>query len=281
MKAAAACEALLDHCAIVYDDINARAGDLYVMGWSPYRWAPVPAEGQRHLAAARTAVQHVEEALVAAVEVGAPERRTTVDSALASLRRIADQSSDLSGAGFQSVEAARAATKTAVREAQNVVSMLPTYHGPGGRFFIPDTNALVWQPDLTAWSLGEGTMVIVPTAVSELDILKQRRGAVADKAAKVIRVLGEMERRGDTFEGVPLRGRSRLRELAIEPTLPFGPPWLDADSPDDRIIRAAIAMSLHDLRAAVYLVTRDRNVRNKARLAGIAVEDPSNLVTGG
>lgn len=109
-------------------------------------------------------------------------------------------------------------------------------------------------------------MVLVPQVLAELDE-KKRDPRVAEAADKVIRQLDEFGRRGDTFAGVPLAGRLRLREMAVGPDMARTLPWLHADTPDDRIVASALELVLRDLRGRVALLASDRNVRNKARLA--------------
>ena len=57
---------------------------------------------------------------------------------------------------------------------------------------IPDTNALLFNPDLQEWSfelVRQFTIVLLPTVLSELDKLKMdhRSESVRQKAEKLIR----------------------------------------------------------------------------------------------
>jgi predicted ribonuclease YlaK len=122
-----------------------------------------------------------------------------------------------------------------------------------------------WKLDHGAW-----TVVLVPQVLAELDE-KKRDPRVAQAADKVIRQLDGFDRRGDTFTGVPLAGRLRVREVAVGPDMERPLPWLRADTPDDRIIASALELVLRNLRGRVALLASDRNVRNKARLAGLSI----------
>ena len=279
-RAVGACENLLNHCAIEYRDINAGSGVVFI-GWGKHRWAPIGPYGQRALGDARRAVEELDAVLRAATDVAAPDRSFRAEDLTGALRRVAAQSDATAGAGFQSIEAARQAVTRAEDEVRAFIDLLPSAHGPGGRLLVPDSNAVVWQPDLAAWDFGEGTLVLVPTVVVELDELKTRAGGAGEKAAKAIKVLNGMERRGDTFAGVKLSGRGRLRELPVDPPLPLKPPWMTEDHADDRILAAAMGLALADLDADVVLVTRDRNMRNKARLAGLGVQDVTDITPPG
>jgi hypothetical protein len=226
-------------------------------------------------------VDELEQALRAATEVAAADRVDRVPGLISALCRIAAQSDDTGGAGFSGIDVARKAATEIVGSVEAFLDMLPSAHGPGGRLLIPDTNAVIWQPDLTVWNIGAATLVIVPTVVTELDELKTRAGPVSAKAIKAIRVLNGLETRGDTFVGVKLSGAGWLREMAVDPVLPVRPTWLATDHSDDRILAAALALCLQDLNAEVALVTRDRNMRNKARLAGLSVEDVTTIASAG
>lgn len=250
---------------------------MFFVGWGKHRWTPLAPGAQRPLADARRAVDDLDQALRAATEVAAPDRVNRVTELLGVMRRVAEQSDDTAGAGFRDLETARQELTVAVTRLGEFVDMLPSAHGSGGRLLVPDTNAVIWQPDLTAWEIGTATIVMLPTVIVELDELKMRDGPVGAKADKAIRQLNEMERRGDTFVGVKLAGKGRLRELPIDPPLPVRPPWLTTENADDRILAGALGIALDDLAAHVVLVTRDRNMRNKARLAGLSVEDVTQL----
>lgn len=276
--AAGSCQALLEHCGITFRDVNANSAVFFV-GWGKHRWTPLGPQAQRPLAAARRAVAELEQSLRAATEVAASDRVSQIRDVLGAMSRVVDQSDDTAGAGVRDIETARQAVDASAERVREFVNMLPSAHGPGGRLLVPDTNAVIWQPDLTTWDIGPATLVLLPTVIVELDELKMRQGDVGLKAEKAIRVLNEMERRGDTFLGVKLSGRGRLRELPVDPPLPVRPPWLAADNADDRILAGALGIALDDLAADVVLVTRDRNMRNKARLAGLTVEDVTGFAT--
>lgn len=56
-----------------------------------------------------------------------------------------------------------------------------------------------------------GAAISLPTTLEAL----QAQPGVGEKAAGVIRRIREYARRGDTFSGVPLAPRLRLREVAV------------------------------------------------------------------
>ena len=94
-----------------------------------------------------------------------------------------------------------------------------------------------------------------------------------------MRQIKEYARRGNLSEGVTLaEDRSVVRSLAMEPHMAQTLSWLDAGSKDDRFIASFIEVMRHHPGCEVVLVSRNHNVRNKARLASlpvIAPPDPS------
>jgi predicted ribonuclease YlaK len=53
-------------------------------------------------------------------------------------------------------------------------------------------------------------------------------------------------------------------------------PWIRPDVPDDVIIAGALELTWQDLTARVAVVASDRNVRLKARRAGLSTLRPEN-----
>lgn len=151
----------------------------------------------------------------------------------------------------------------------DLLADLPAAHGDGGWLLVPDTNALLFKPDLETWRPpgGAWTVVLVPQVLRELDAVKMRRGDVADKAAGVIRRVKEYARRGDTFKGVPIADSLSLREVAVDADMGDTLPWLRAGHGDDELLAGVLELRCQDLSAVVALASRDRNLQNNARLA--------------
>lgn len=268
----------LSHCSLEYNDINADSGVLFV-GWWPWRWAPLGPAAQAPLGAARAAVSLATETAKLAIRASEPDRLARLEEAVEVWNSVLAQSDDLAGAPGRSIEEIDEKVRGAGVSVLDIVRHLPTAHGPGGEFLIPDTNALIAYPDLASWpSEKPCTVVIAARVTKELDALKVRDGTVGPKAKKVIRQLNEFDRRGNTLEGVKVAGQLKLRELATTPNWECAPRVLDPGLADDEILATALEHSLTDLRAAVRLVTRDRNMKNRARLVGLEVVDPEDLM---
>ena len=143
---------------------------------------------------------------------------------------------------------------------------------------MPDTNALIHKPELESWQLGPGrwTLVFLPQVVRELD-QKKMDSRIGAKAEAVIGRLKEYGRRGDTFDGVRLAGEVWVREVAIDADMSETVRWLRAGHADDELLASALELRWCDLRADLQVVTRDRNMQNKARLARMRYRDVEGL----
>lgn len=158
-----------------------------------------------------------------------------------------------------------------------VVATLDEFYGISSNVtvVIPDTNALLDDPDTEQWQFGEVeqfTLILTPTVLSELDDHKvnHRNQAVRDKASKIIRKIKEYRRRGSLREGVVIvKGRVSLRSIASEPTMSQTLPWFDPGNADDRFLATTLEIMRGDLGVRTFIVTSDINMQNKAEMAGI------------
>jgi hypothetical protein len=100
---------------------------------------------------------------------------------------------------------------------------------------------------------------------------------IGAKAEAVIGRLKEYGRRGDTFDGVRLAGEVWVREVAIDADMSETVRWLRAGHADDELLASALELRWCDLRADLQVVTRDRNMQNKARLARMRYRDVEGL----
>lgn len=147
-------------------------------------------------------------------------------------------------------------------------------------FYVPDTNALLYNPSLERWEFDgvqSFALVLTPTILSELDALKinHRNETVRQKAETLINQVKEFRRRGRLTEGVTLvKGKSTVLAIAVEPNMQNSLPWLESTNNDDRFLAAVIeVMRLHP-RAIVIAVSRDINFQNKAEFARVPFTEP-------
>jgi hypothetical protein len=146
--------------------------------------------------------------------------------------------------------------------------------------YVPDTNALLWNPNLEDWqypNVSNFGLVLTATVLRELDRLKteHRNQDVRQKAEGLVSRIKGYRARGDLGAGVPLhRGRSTLRTIATEPDFNDTLPWLDPTNDDDRILASFIEVMRAHPRTAVVLITRDINLQNKVEYASLPFSEP-------
>ena len=155
------------------------------------------------------------------------------------------------------------------------------YDASNGRpSYIPDTNALLYNPKLETWSFDESPrfdLVLLPTVLSELDAHKisHRNEAVREKSDKLIRQIKEYRRRGKLTEGVNLVADTiGIMAVATEPRAESFLHWFDPTNNDDRILASVLEVMRQRPRSPVVLVSRDVNLQNKAEFARIPFVEP-------
>ncbi|MGS0674839.1 PhoH family protein [Shewanella sp. 125m-1] len=151
------------------------------------------------------------------------------------------------------------------------------------KLFVLDTNVLLHEP-LAIYSFKEHDVVVPMTVLEELDLIKDRKRDVSRDARVAIRaledILGGKTTPEQIVQGVPLPGREDHADvsgtLSIFPDhqIEFTTGSMPGDNNDNRIINTALHLqALHKPRKVV-LVTKDINMRLKAKGAGIEqVED--------
>jgi len=173
---------------------------------------------------------------------------------------------------------------------KSAIALADRLFAPSDRpLVVPDTNALLFNPDLEKWRFSwaaEFVIALVPSVLSELDSHKinHRVDAVRGKSEKLIRQIKEYRRRAAHVNskltaGVPLvTGVSEILAIAIEPKMELSLPWLDVTSKDDRLLASVIEVMRIHPRSPVLLVTRDINLQNKAEFANVAFIEPPDPV---
>lgn len=150
------------------------------------------------------------------------------------------------------------------------------------KIYILDTNVLLHEP-LAIYSFQEHDVVIPMTVLEELDHIKDRKKDVSRDARIAIRAIDNALRNAtpeQISEGVSLNGpeshESATGHLSIftDHALPERKAFLPAEGNDNRIINTALHLQKKRTPCWVVLVTKDINMRLKAKGAGIAhVED--------
>lgn len=149
------------------------------------------------------------------------------------------------------------------------------------KVYILDTNVLLHEP-LAIYSFQEHDVVIPMTVLEELDRIKDRQKDVSRDARVAIRALENIFADAtpeSILTGVPLTATSDQEasgHISIFPDQQLKEELqsFTADEPDNRIINAALNLQANCLPRQVALVTKDINMRLKAKGAGMKrVED--------
>ncbi len=142
------------------------------------------------------------------------------------------------------------------------------------KIFVLDTNIILH--DHKAIRRFQDNDIVIPIAViEELDKFKKGNDALSYNARAFMRDLDRITE-GKMFgeEGIPIGGK--LGRIKIEPNHPFPPALADLfenDIADHRILATAIWMRDNRPGRFVALVTKDINLRMKAKAAGMEVQD--------
>lgn len=149
------------------------------------------------------------------------------------------------------------------------------------KLYILDTNVLLHDP-LAVYQFQEHDIVIPMTVLEELDRIKDRYKDVSRDARVAIRTLENLFANATPEmiqDGVPLANTEQVMatgtvSIFADHSLELDIKSFTADEPDNRIINAALYLqNIHQPRHVV-LVTKDINMRLKAKGAGMSgVED--------
>jgi rRNA maturation endonuclease Nob1 len=277
-EARARLDALLAVSSILERFPDDGAGGVVVITPHPWTWGPLTSEGQKLLGAARKALYAWLEAATGAVRASAPERVEDFGDDEPVLRRVVERSSRSDGPPAADIATTQRRVGEALDAQMALIEELPSSQEPEATVLVPDTNALVFNPAMETWNVGGDavTITVLPQVIAELDSKKMDR-AVGEKADGLIRRFKEYDRRGNTLEGVPLAGKTSFREVAQAPSFDGTPSWLSKSNADDRILGGALELAQRELTSRIVLVTRDRNMQNKARRLGLPYIDAEEL----
>jgi PhoH-like ATPase len=150
------------------------------------------------------------------------------------------------------------------------------------KLFVLDTNVLMHDP--TCLYRFEEHDVFLPIAIlEELDSNKKGMSEVSRNARQASRFLDEIvsTETGDIDQGIPLKrhskelasGRLYLQTAAMNGVLPETLPTHKADN---QILAVVMHLQQREPRRSVILVSKDINMRIKARALGLAAEDYFN-----
>lgn len=148
--------------------------------------------------------------------------------------------------------------------------------------YVLDTNVLIHDPNALL-NFEEHQILIPMTVLEELDKLKSGKASVSAECRAAIRmidrVLGSAEPE-QIRQGVPIwrdAERKYLGTLSVLMDQPEGGVQTLANSlNDNKIINLLVSLQVADQQTRIALVTKDINMRLKARACGLASEDYTN-----
>lgn len=146
-------------------------------------------------------------------------------------------------------------------------------------FYVLDTNVLIHDPS-AIWNFDEHQVVIPMTVLEELDNLKSGRGAVAADSRQAIREIDQILGKAapiDVEQGVSIERGKQLPNSGTLSVLMTETPQIHRILPehlnDNKILNAVALLKQQHPERSVVLVTKDINMRLKARACGIEAED--------
>src|SRR5919206_3950560 len=158
---------------------------------------------------------------------------------------------------------------------------IPRLH-PGTKLFVLDTNVLMHDPT-SLFHFDEHDIYLPMATLEELDANKKGMSEVARNARQVSRFLDELLRHAgnDIDAGIPLNaqgakeatGRLFLQTSAINGELPAS---LATSKADNQILGVVRHLAEAQSKRQVILVSKDINMRIKARALGLPAEDYFN-----
>lgn len=148
------------------------------------------------------------------------------------------------------------------------------------RIYALDTNVLIHDPN-ALFKFEEHRVLIPMVVLEELDKLKVGASALASDARQAVRMIDKLlgnASPADIMNGVPISraGGESLGDITILMPSKTNAESLSPYSNDNRIINDLIVLKNSDAHQEVVLVTKDINMRLKARGTGLSAEDYQN-----
>lgn len=269
---------ILDHSQVRYLDWNPPGSSAVVVGFADWAWAPSDAS----LTSARMTLLGRYNSWFDRLRLLFPHPTQDVqqklDHQVDFVRRwlLRPDTSDFTIPA--SIDAAKETAQDLFRQIGDLLDLTRTTEGSALRL-VPDTNALLNNPDLASYtrSLPADRYVVhlLPTVLRELDELKDRGRSndLRDNAQSVIRRIKGLRDKGSLATGVPLTKTMAVRAESREVNPPEILGWLTAHAPDDRILAGALSLQSSHPADLLLLITSDLNLQNKADAVGLPYQE--------
>lgn len=145
------------------------------------------------------------------------------------------------------------------------------------KIFVLDTSVILY--DSNAFCCFDEHDVVIPiTVLEELDHFKKGNNVINLQARTFMRELDRLSERQDIRQWIPLNGSAhgRFRVVGDERAQPDAAHVFGTKSNDHRILNTAIGLAEAERERPVILVSKDTNLRIKARSLGLRAEDYEN-----
>ena len=140
---------------------------------------------------------------------------------------------------------------------------------PRKKIFVLDTNVILHDSD-SLQQFKHHDVVIPITVLEELDNFKKGNGSINFHAREFLRAIDALS--GDRMfdEGVPLGESRGVLRIALDQEFDRGLAFnFRPDKPDHRILNTALVLSRQRDGGGVILVSKDVNLRMKAKAVGL------------
>ncbi len=141
------------------------------------------------------------------------------------------------------------------------------------KIFVLDTSVILYSHD-SIMNFAEHDIGIPITVLEELDQFKKGNDTLNFEAREFIRLIDNLAKGQSLNDWIPLNGKTKGRFKVIMPTENGEPDTVfSEDIPDHRILSQSLQMKNENPDRSVILVTKDINLRLKAKSLDLRAED--------
>ncbi len=146
-------------------------------------------------------------------------------------------------------------------------------HGKMPKIFVLDTNVLL-HDHKSIYKFQENDLVLPLTVLEELDKFKKGNEQINYNAREIMRAIDKLSGKGLFDQGVALgKDLGHLRVVMSKGMTPEMKAGLMEDTPDHRILSVALQIKRENPDRVVVLVSKDVNLRMKAKAFGMPADD--------
>lgn len=141
------------------------------------------------------------------------------------------------------------------------------------KIYVLDTSVILFDHQAMT-SFQENDVAIPITVLEEVDRFKKGNDVINFQAREFIRILDELSKKNLLIDWIPINGnKGKLKILMHENSNPDANKIFGENKADHKIINAAIRLQSERKDAKVVLVTKDINLRLKAKSLNVQAED--------